>query len=133
MALTIIGGKDGTAAFSIAAVAYTCALTEHELESNVNLVDQTTFCTETAPTYDTGPEITNFRLAGLLTKGAAYSGPLYPLPQNVAIVQTFATGCTITGTGVFTRGVARRTAGANGVIAAEGRYTGAVVKAWVVS
>lgn len=133
MARQVIGGRDGLANFSIDAVEYECILTEHEFETTTDQVESTTFCTETAPEFEEGETRHVFRIAGLLVKGIAGAGPLLPLPQGAAIVQTFSTGCTLTYDGNFTRGLARRTVKQNGIIAGEGLVTGPVVKAWVVA
>lgn len=132
MALTTINGQDGTADFSINGSSYACVLTEHELESNVDQIDSTTFCTETATVYEPGATVNRVRLAGLLKKGSAIAGPMLPLPQNAAIVQTFSAGCTLSYNMNFTRGVFRRTVKQNAVIAAEGLVTGAITKQWNV-
>lgn len=133
MAETIINGRSGNANFSINGVAYAARLTEHEFQSNIDQLNTTTFATETAPTFEADVEIARFRIAGFLTKGTAGAGLLFPLPQGATIVQTFDTGCTISGSGNFSQGVARRTARANSVIAGEGFYVGAIVKAWVTA
>ncbi len=133
MALSKINGQDGTAAVSIAAAVYTCILSEWEFDSNVDQIDSTTFCTEADGDFEAGRTTSRFSLAGYLTKGTAVAGPILPPPQNVAIVLTASTGCTLTFTGNFSRSIVRRTAAAAAVIAAEGVVKGAVVKAWVVS
>lgn len=132
MSLSTINGQDGTADVSINGTSYACIFTEHEFETNTAQVDATTFCTETASVYEPGETMHFFRFAGLLKKGGSAAGPLLPLPQNVPIVQTFSTGCSLSYNGNFERGLVRRTVKSNGILAAQGRATGAIVKSWIL-
>jgi hypothetical protein len=130
MALSTINGQDGTGAISINSVVYSCILAEFEFEATVAQVDSTTFCSEANTVYEPGETVRTLRIAGLLKKGAAAAGPLEPPPQNVPVVLTFSTGCTLTGNVNFTRAVARRTVKQNAILAGEALYTGSVTKVW---
>jgi hypothetical protein len=117
---TVINGRDGTADFTIATVSYRCILSEIEIEALAEMLVADVFCNEGTADQEPGREQLRFRLAGLLGKDTPASGPLIPLPQNVAIVATYSVGCTIGFNANFTRGVARRTVNANSALIAEG-------------
>jgi hypothetical protein len=115
----IINGRDGSADFTIATVSYRCIFNEFEIESIAEMLTSDTFCTEGTADQEPGREQLRGRINGYLTKGVPASGPLIPLPQNVAIVATYSTDCTIGCNANFTRAVARRTVNANSLLIAE--------------
>lgn len=130
MALSKINGRDGTADFTIATVSYECILSDFEVEAVAEMITADTFCIEGTADQEPGREQLRFRIGGFLTKGAAASGPLIPLPQNVALVFTYSTGCTIGFNANFTRAIARRVVNQNAILAAEGLSKGSFTVAW---
>ena len=130
MALTTINGRDGTADFTIATVSYECILNDFEVTSNVEMTNADTFCIEGTADQEPGREQLRFRIAGLLKKGAAASGPLIPAPQNVALVFTFSTGCTIGFNANFDTASARRIVNQNALLTATGLSKGTFAVAW---
>lgn len=119
---TVINGRDGTADWTIEAVSWRCILNEFEIESIAEMLLADVFCNEGTADQEPGREQLRFRISGILGKDhTVYAdGPLIPLPQDVAIVATYSTGCTITFDANFTRAVARRTVNANAALIAEG-------------
>lgn len=138
----VIGGRDGTADVSIAGVSYKCVLNMFEVESNTELINSDVFCVEGTVDQEPGREQLRFRLMGLLKRvgtvlvpaGPAFpaAGPLIPTPQNVAVVFTYSTGCTISLTSSnFFRARAVRVVNQNSIVEAEGVSKGAFTVAWL--
>src|SRR4051812_34833194 len=109
MALSFINATDATADISIGGASYKTVMREFEVESNVEMIDITTFNDEGSVKQDLGRVILTMRVAGLLGKGTTIAGPLIPPPQNSATILTFSTGCTLTFTADYLRATARRT------------------------
>lgn len=133
MAIKRINGRNGFANVSIGGVDYKTVLRRFSVESNVGMDDVTVFSTEAAPQFEPQIETLRWDIMGFNTYDSAESGPLIPAPQNVALVFTYFTGCTISGTGNSTRATATREVGTNSMISAEGVITGAFVVAWDVT
>lgn len=91
----VINGKDGTADFSIGGVSFKCFLDMFRVREVIEMTTSDTFCTEGSADQEPGRSQLVGELAGIGKKGVANSGPLIPAPQNVAVVATYSTGCTI--------------------------------------
>jgi len=133
MAETRINGRNGTADVSINAVTYATRFRRFSLVSNVPQIDVTTFSTETAPVHEPGVEIIRFDVAGFLTYNATNAGPLIPAPQNVPLVFTYFTGCTISFTGSFESASADRQVGTHSIMTGSGVSAGAITVTWDLS
>lgn len=129
--MTKINGRDGTADFTLAGVSYRCILSDFEVEAVAEMIVADTFCIEGTADQEPGREQLRFRLGGFLTKGDPASGPLIPLPQNVALVFKYSTSCTIGFNANFTRAIARRVVNQNAILAAEGLSKATFTVAWV--
>jgi hypothetical protein len=130
-----INGRSGNALVVINSIDFSCRLFLQEYESVVPQEKVLTFCSETAPKFEPGDETMTFRIAGYGTYNAANSAPFIPLSslQGVSYVGTIDTGCTVSGTVNFSRGMLRRQSGVRATIAGEGVFTGTVVVAWDLS
>lgn len=133
MALSTIRAQTAVADISIASASWKQVFNFVRVRSALPQIDATVFATEQNGEFLAGIERLTIELSGLLKKGAAQSGPLIPLPQNVAFIVQYDTSCTITGTCNFTDGDIARAAGGIGTITATAVSTGTFVVAWVTS
>jgi len=127
MAESVINGKDGTADFTIATVSYKCFLDMFRVREVVEMVTSDTFCTEGEADQEPGRSQLQGEISGIGKKGITASGPLIPAPQNVAVVMTFSTSCTLTCTANFSEAYADRLVNQNmrigGRFLSKGTYT----------
>jgi hypothetical protein len=132
MALAPILPSTAVADITIASVSNKTIFNSARVRSNMPQIDVTTYATEANGEFVGGIERLTIDLAGIMKKGgSAIAGPLIPLPQNVAVVIQYDTGCTFTLTMNFTEAEAYRPAGQIGTITGSGFSTGTFVVAWV--
>lgn len=102
MALTLLDGSDSTIDFQTGTglLSWKCGVSYMSIDIGRRMEDRTTFCTSGGwaagvPTMKQAA----IRLDGFMSKGAAFSDPLYLFSSTtaVAFVATFFTGCTMTG------------------------------------
>jgi hypothetical protein len=102
--------------------------------ANAPRLDETVFSTENAGGESSiGTTELTIQLRGIMRRGADNAGPLIPLPENIAFVVAWDTGCQISGTCNFTQAGGYRAAGATGTIDGTAFSTGAFVKSWNTS
>lgn len=138
MAKEIIGPRTaGAALVTIDSVEYNMIFTSMDFEFNTNQDDGTTLADEPDPVFEEGASIGRFAFAGRLTQGLANSGPILPLPQKKAVVMAFGgntpTGNKLAFTGSFSQLRVSRVAMNQGILAAAGVVSGAIVKTWKTS
>jgi hypothetical protein len=116
-----INGKDGTADFTLdtawsggsTIVSYKCILDMMRIREIVEMTSADTFCIEGSADQDPGRSQVVGEISGIGKKGGPASGPLIPSPQNVPIVMTFSTSCTLTMNANFTEADCTRLVNAN--------------------
>lgn len=129
---TTINGKDGTADLTIASQSYQCFLDSFTVTENTEMLTADVFCIEGTADQEPGRSQLTANISGLGKKGAVGAGPLIPAPQNVAMVFTYSTDCTISGTFNFTQATATRTVNQNMRITGTAISKGAYVTSWDV-
>lgn len=132
MAFGTINGKDGTGDFTIAGASYRTILDAFETEEVIEMTNSDVFSIEGVADQDPGRSQIGFTIGGLLRKGSAVSGPLWgAVLQNVALVLTFSTGCTMSFLANFTRLTTTRVVNTNGRISGRGLSKGVYSFSWV--
>lgn len=128
--LRSIGPRSGGADLMIATQSYKNIATNQRFEWNTNQDDETTFGDEPNPKFTEGTSIGRVAAAGIMKEGGPEAGPLLPLPQGAAVVQTYSTGNSLAYTANFARFVAERSAMGRGIVAFEAVIVSAVVVTW---
>jgi hypothetical protein len=131
MALATIRPKTASASIMIDSVEYNTVMSFARVTSDAPRIDETVFSTEnTGGESSVGTEVLTLDLSGIMKRGSAEASPLIPLPQDVAFVVAWDSGCQIAGTCNFTRASAGRGAGTTGTIDGQAYSTGAFTKTW---
>jgi hypothetical protein len=107
-----------------------CILDVMRIREVIPMDNSTVFCTEGSSSNDPGTATLLFEIGGLGKYDGPASGPFIPAPQNVAIVMTFHTGCTLTMNANFTEASLDKVAGQNARIGARGLNAGTYALAW---
>lgn len=101
---TTINGKDGTAKFAIYNGFYATATTGIEYKTILDMMrirevnemtTADTFSIEGTADQEAGRSQIQGEISGIGKKGGPASGPLIPAPQDVGVLMTFSTGCTL--------------------------------------
>jgi hypothetical protein len=129
-----ITGKMGTAKMTldngVNIIDYACILDVMRIREITPMDSANVFCTEGTSDQEPGTSTLLFEIGGLGKFDGPASGPLIPAPQNVPLVFTFHTGCTLTMNANFTEASLDRVAGVNCRIGARGMNKGAYVVVW---
>lgn len=129
-----INGKDGTAQFTIDngtnILSYACILDSIRIREVTEMTNADTFCIEGVADQEPGRSQILGDIGGIGKKGGPASGPLIPAPQNVPIVITFSTGCTLTLSANFAEADCIRLVNQNCRISGRFMSKGAYVLVW---
>lgn len=129
-----ITGKLGTAAMTLDngtnIIDYKCILDVMRIREIIPMDTANTFCTEGSSDQEPGTSTLLFEIGGLGKYDGAASGPFIPAPQNVTLLFTFHTGCTLSMASNFSEASLDRVAGVNCRIGARGMNKGAYVMTW---
>jgi hypothetical protein len=131
MAIATIRPRTAGANMMIAGVDYKTVMTYASVVSNAPRTDETVFSTEgQGGESSVGTEELTVEFRGIMKRGSTEAGPLFPLPQNVAVTVEYDDGCSVALTANFTRAGAYRTAGSTGTIDGLAFSTGTWTKTW---
>jgi hypothetical protein len=134
MSLSTINGKDGTADFTIGGLSYRTILDAMEFEEITEMTNSDVFSIEGVADQDPGRSQIAFSIGGLGKKGGPQAGPIQgSAAQNVAIVMTISTGCTLSFSANVTRGTFTRLVNSNARMSARGLSKGTYAFSWVLS
>lgn len=129
-----LSGRKATAEFTIDngtnIINYKCVLDTMRVREITPMDAATVFCTEGTSDQEPGTSTLLFEIAGLGKYDGAASGPFIPAPQNVPIVMTFHTECTLTMNANFTEASLDKIAGQNARIGARGLNKGVYTMLW---
>lgn len=129
-----ITGKDGTADFTIDdgtnIRSLKCHLDLMRFREVTEMTVTDTFCTEGSADQEAGRSQLIFEIAGVAKYDGPSSGRLLPAPQNVAIVATIRTGCTLTYSANFTEAEIVRLVNQTGRISGRGLSKGTYAVVW---
>ena len=131
MAIATIRPKTAGANITIDGQEYNNIMSYASVVSNAPRIDETVFSTEGAGGESSiGTEELTIELRGIMKRGAAGTGPLFPLPQNVAFSVEWDDGCKVEGTCNFTRAGGYRAAGSTGTVDGLAFSVGTFTKTW---
>ena len=122
---------DGNANFTENGTTYSNVIRMWEIDAYTAQIDTTVFNAEASVQFSQGESFLRWTIGGMLTYGSGSPNFFYPLPQNVPLVFTAETGCTISFTGNFERGRPTRMVNAPATFTGSGVSNGPVVLAWV--
>jgi hypothetical protein len=131
MPIATIRPRTAGANMTIGGVEHNMVMSYASVVSNAPRTDETVFSTEgIGGESSVGTEELTIEFRGIMKRGTAAAGPLFPLPQNVAVSVEYDDGCKIDATVNFTRAGAYRNAGATGTIDGLAYSTGTWSKTW---
>ena len=137
MALVLLDGTAAAFDFTTSGLSWKCWATYATARINRQFFDQTTFCSGTGWVSEIpGKKQAFVHLEGFVGKGSnAANDPMYFFTANAtfALVFTYDTGCTISGSFYAENWEGGIRAGQNSNLSFDARSAGAVTTAWVIA